>query len=172
MPVAEQFGEYYRWQSWGSMATSTKHIQKDVRLGLHRQKSQFHQQETLPLPPIQSACHWRWHLSGQCPPSRCYCRLCSIGVGDLERVQIPHVKLVVNFCLCFSRDSSTAVSAAHFLVLGSGGYKEPWDTNLSSIRDIRQMVHNSLPSRVHYIEPDVVSESDLYMRCKVFTKVC
>ena len=82
------------------------------------------------------------------------------------------MELIINFCSCSSRDSSTAVSAGHFLVLGSGGYKEPWDANLSSICDIRQMVHNSLPSWVHYVEPDVVLESDLYMCCKVFTKVC
>ena len=31
-----------------------------------------------------------------------------------------------------------------------------------SICDIRQMVHYSLPSQVHYVELDVISESDIY----------
>lgn len=65
----------------------------------------------------------------------------------------------------------TAAAATHFLALSSGGYNEPWGANLSTIRNIRQMVHNSLPSRHRFLEPDAEDDSELYIRRRIFTKV-
>lgn len=76
----------------------------------------------------------------------------------------------INLNLYSSLD--TAAAATHFLALSSGGYNEPWSANLSTIRNIRQMVHNSLPSRQRFIEPEAEDGSELYIRRRIFTKVC
>lgn len=69
------------------------------------------------------------------------------------------------------RDAGTASSAIQFLTLSSGGNLEPWIATHDTIRNVRQLAHNSMPSRTRYIEPEPDYTRDIYLRRRVFTKV-
>lgn len=70
-----------------------------------------------------------------------------------------------------SSSAGTAAGATQTLLLTSGGCLQPWSATLKAVRDIRQLIHNGIPSRTAYIEPEIDIDRDLYLRRRIFTKV-
>lgn len=66
----------------------------------------------------------------------------------------------------------TATMARQFIALESGGVDEPWACMQKGLRDIRQMIHNTLSrgtARREEIMPE--SHEDIYLSRRVFQKV-
>lgn len=72
----------------------------------------------------------------------------------------------------YLRSEETAVRASQYLTLSSGGYDAAWYATLSGIRNLRQLVHNSLTRQGRrFEEPLAGIEDDIYLTRRVFTKV-
>ena len=63
------------------------------------------------------------------------------------------------------------MSAIQNLRLCPQGHLHPWLATLKAIQNIRQLIHNGIPSRTTYSEPDINVDKDLYLRRRIFTKV-
>lgn len=70
------------------------------------------------------------------------------------------------------RSKETAIRAVQYLSLTSGGFYEPWASMQTGIRNIRQLVHNSLSrGAARRLEPINNITDDLYLTHRVFTMV-
>ena len=70
------------------------------------------------------------------------------------------------------RLQETAVRATQHLSLHSGGFDEPWSHMQKGLRNIRQLVHNTLSrGSARHVEPIPDINEDIYLTRRVFSKV-
>jgi hypothetical protein len=69
------------------------------------------------------------------------------------------------------RDPSTIQSAVQFISLSSGGFTDQWVATHRTIKNLRQLCHNSLQSSQSFTKLDLNAADDIYVRRRVFTKV-
>jgi hypothetical protein len=62
------------------------------------------------------------------------------------------------------------MSAMQYLTLSSGGYSKPWEAFQTTIRHIRQLVHNSIGGSKHFIEAVQRLNEVMHFQRRVFTK--
>lgn len=73
----------------------------------------------------------------------------------------------------FDSEKESAVRAKQHISLCSHGQSEPWVPVLEGLRNIRQLVHNSLTRGVsRRVEPEASRDDDIYVSRRVFSKVC